>query len=409
MSERRGVYFAFQGLFIAVVLLIFQYQYHDRAEWLLVFSFLMLFSGTTLLVLRLAPVEILRRSWFATGLFLCDAALASLLLRWTQPQSELYLIYFLIIFGTAITRNLQQSFAVAVVTSLLYLASSWRPESGFTHETVYWLRFLFLIISAALMGILSMDSQQAHAEQERKYRDRLIQSERLATLGRVAGEVAHQIKGPLTTIMVNADVLAARHSKSKGIIKELSEIREEVEHCKQILKNLLDLGRIEAVEFVRMDVRQPVRLALKSVEPQLRQKNVKWKVAGMQSPCRIRGDQSLLQEAVAAVLQNAVEASGPGGAVRVSLSPEPRATWGRLGPSAWRLVIEDDGAGILEKDLERVFEPFFTTKGQEGTGLGLSAALRILQKHGGSIEAYSLGLGLGSRFTLIIPVEAAAV
>jgi signal transduction histidine kinase len=409
MSERRGVYFAFQGLFIAVVLLIFQYQYHDRAEWLVVFSFLLLFSGTTLLALRLAPMEMLRHSWFATSLFLSDAALASLLLRWTQPQSELYLIYFLIIFGTAITRNLQQSFAVAVVTALLYLASSWRPETGFTHETVYWLRFLFLIISAALMGILSLDSQQAQAEQERKYRDRLIQSERLATLGRVAGEVAHQIKGPLTTIMVNADVLAARHSKSKGILKELAEIREEVDHCKHILKNLLDLGRIEAVEFVRIDLRHPVRLALKSVEPQLRQKGVKFAVSGMQKPCRILADPSLIQEAVAAVLQNAVEASRPGGDIRISLAPEARPVWIRTGAGAMRLVIEDNGAGMEEKDLERIFEPFFTTKGAEGTGLGLSAALRILQKHGGSIDAYSLGPGFGARFTLSIPVEAGAV
>jgi len=65
--------------------------------------------------------------------------------------------------------------------------------------------------------------------------------------------------------------------------------------------------------------------------------------------------------------------------------------------------VEDDGRGIRKEDLERIFEPYFTTKGKDGSGLGLSAALRVLQKHGGSIEAFSDGPGRGARITLTIP------
>jgi signal transduction histidine kinase len=224
----------------------------------------------------------------------------------------------------------------------------------------------------------------------------------------VAGEVAHQIKAPLTTIMVNAEVLAARHSKSKEMLKELGEIRDEVEHCKQILKGLLDLGRIEEFEFEKIDLRDPVRFALKSIDAQMRRKELKLAVSGLDTPCRADGDQSLLQEAVTAILQNAVDASRKGGEVRVSIEKEARYAWTPKGPGRWRILIEDDGAGMNEEQLERVFEPFFTTKGKEGTGLGLSAAMRILQKHRGSVDAQSAGPGRGSRFTLTVPRRARA-
>jgi signal transduction histidine kinase len=403
MPERRSVYFAFQGLFAAVLMLIFVYQYQTQGDWGDRFAWLVVLSGASLGVLQVSSLETLGAWWFQVALFVGDAGLATLLLRWTQPQSELYLIYFLVIFGTAITRNYRQSMVVAAVTSILYLVSSWHGAHGFPHDTAFWLRLLFLIISATLMAILSLDSQRAQAHQERRYRDRLIQVERLATLGQVAGEVAHQIKGPLTTIMVNAEVLSARHSKSKEMLKELGEIRDEVEHCKQILKGLLDLGRIEEFDIEKIDLRDPVRFAIKSVEPQIRRKELSLQVRGLDAPCRAEGDQSLLQEAVGAILQNAVDASHKGGEIRLTLEKEKRYAWSKSGAPNWRIVIEDDGAGMSEEQLERVFEPFYTTKGKDGTGLGLSAAVRILQKHRGAVDAQSRGPGRGSRFTLTLP------
>jgi signal transduction histidine kinase len=114
----------------------------------------------------------------------------------------------------------------------------------------------------------------------------------------------------------------------------------------------------------------------------------------MTAPMRARGDATLLREAVAALLQNAIEASPEGGAVKVSAS-----TRGGF----HRILVSDDGEGISPENLERIFEPFFTTKKGEGSGLGLSAALRIAAKHGGSVEAESAGPGRGARFTLLIP------
>jgi signal transduction histidine kinase len=104
--------------------------------------------------------------------------------------------------------------------------------------------------------------------------------------------------------------------------------------------------------------------------------------------------QSLIQEAISAILQNAIEAVGQDGTVEVTATTLSRVH---------RISITDDGIGISTRDVERVFEPFFTTKKRDGSGLGLSAALRIAAKHGGTIEAESAGVGRGARFTLVIP------
>ncbi len=392
-NSRRSVYFAFQGLLAAVLLLIFLYHREALSGWGTRLSWLAGLAVASLAYVEFAPDRWIFRWWAQAGLFVGDAALASLTLSWTHSQADFFLIYFLIILGTALARDLAQTVVVVVVTSGLYLASQWSPRAGLPATTGFWLRLLFLWISASLLAILSRDSERARREQEERYRDRLIQYERLASLGELAAEVAHRIKGPLTTILVNAEVMLHRHRDDKKTAAELSEIREEVERCKRILKDLLDLGRIEEMDRLPLDLREPLRLALKAIEPQLRGRGLAKDVRGLEGPAPVVGDASLLQEALSALLQNAVEASSAGGQVRVTLSRVAREL---------RVEVEDGGRGIEGRDLERIFRPFFT-KGKDGTGLGLSAALRILQKHGGSIDAYSGGRDRGARFTLTIP------
>ena len=392
MERRRAVYFAFQGLFMAVLLLLILFQGGRPDDGLLGTLAAMLVASLALL--RLTPDEVLARWWFQAGIFVGDAAAATLTLGFMRPQSDLFLLYLLIVFGSALTRSARQRLIVAGAAIALYLIAGWRPSLGWPTQTEFWLRALFLAVSAALMTVLARDARQAQDEQRRRYEERLVQIGRLATLGRVAGEVAHRIKGPLTTIAVDAEVLAHRLGGDKNALKELAEIGAEVERCKAILKDLLDLGRIEEMDVMPLDLREPLRDALKSLATQARSRGVKTSSSGMAAPLRARGDSTLLREAAAALLQNAIEASPEGRSVRVSASTRE---------GFHRVLVADDGAGISPGDLERVFEPFFTTKKGEGSGLGLSAALRIAVKHGGTIEADSPGPGRGARFTLVIP------
>ena len=394
-ERRRAVYFSFQGLFMAVLLLLIFFQGPSRPGDA-VLSVLAALLFASLVLLRLVSDEVLTRWWFQAGVFVGDAVAATLTLtlRFMKPQADLFLLYLLLVFGSALTRSARQRLVVAVATIALYLATGWRSAGGWPSQPEFWLRAVFLAVSAALMAVLARDARQAQDEQRRRYEERLVQIGRLATLGRVAGEVAHRIKGPLTTIAVDAEVLASRLSDDKAALKELAEISGEVERCKLILKDLLDLGRIEEMDVMPLDLREPVRAGLKAMASQARSKRVKTSSLGLSEPMRARGDATLLREAVAALLQNAVEASPEGGSVRVIGSTRARFH---------RVLVEDDGAGISTEDLERIFEPFFTTKKGEGSGLGLSAALRIAAKHGGSVEAESAGPGRGSRFTLLIP------
>ncbi|MBI4059889.1 MAG: hypothetical protein HY403_00510 [Elusimicrobia bacterium] len=393
--KRRAVYFAYQGLLMAVMLLLFIYQGPGQAGWTPRLILLLAYLAVSMTLIRVVPDATLARGWFQAGLFLSDAALASVLLSWIQPRTELFLIYTLIVFGSALTRSARHSLVVAAVTIALYFVSWWRPGAGLPQGAVFWLGFLFLVVSAALLAILAHDSRAAQDEEKRRYDERLIQVERLATLGRVAAEVAHRIKGPLTTIAVNAEVAAQRHGDDKKTLKELAQISEEVLRCKDILKNLLDLGRIEEMDAESIDLRLPIERALKLIEPQAAARKLHLEPSGLEKPMKTRGDASLIQEALYALLQNAVEASRRGGRIRMSTA----TSGGRH-----RLSVVDDGAGIVRENLEKIFEPFFTTK-KEGSGLGLSAALRIAQKHGGTVEADSGGVGRGARFTLVLPAS----
>ncbi|MFA6004096.1 MAG: ATP-binding protein, partial [Elusimicrobiota bacterium] len=401
-SHRRSLYFSFQGLFMAVLLLMFFFQYRRTGVWFWPFLGLSALLSGSLVLLQTVPERMFSRWYLQVGLFMSDALLAALVLHWVNAVA-VYPLYFLIIFGTAITRSLPQSLMVALVTFALFLVSAWSPSMGLPKSTDFWLQALLLLVSSVLMAILARDSRKVQEEQEHRYQGRIVQFERLATLGQMAGEVAHRIKGPLTTILVNAEVLGHRFTRSPEALKELDQIRSEVDHCRNILKGLLDLGRIEEMDDVRFDLRAPLRRALDSVAARLKHHGVDWKADIADSPLPMHGDPSLMQEALAAVLHNAVDSVRSGrGRIRV----EARLTYARRGwrrflsrPGFCEVIVTDDGRGIEQEYLERIFQPFFTTKGREGSGLGLSAAMRILQKHGGNIEAYSEGLGQGARFT----------
>lgn len=391
--KRRAVYFAFQGLFMAVLLLLFVYQEHEHEGWGWRFGLLTTATVASMAALRFVDEEKLSRWWLQAGLFIGDAVLATLVLVWIQPRSELYLIYLIVVLGSALSRSPRQSLFVSVFVILLYALALSRAHFVPLHSSVFWLRTMFLATGSAVLMVLALDAKAAQEEEKRRYDERLIQVERLATLGQVAAEVAHRIKGPLTTIAVNAEVAAHRHAADKKLLKELVEIGEEVQRCKEILKNLLDMGRIEEMDSEPLDLRVPVERALVRIEAQAKSRGVRVESTGLGAPMLSVGDESLIQEAVVALLQNAVEAARKDGRVRLNAS-----THGGF----HRLAVVDDGPGVPRGEQEKIFQPFFTTK-KDGSGLGLSAALRIAQKHGGTVELES-GAG-GARFTLSLPAK----
>ncbi|MEK7745971.1 MAG: hypothetical protein AAB576_04840, partial [Elusimicrobiota bacterium] len=165
--EQKRTYAIFQGLLTVLLLLFFYYQKQDTAWWSVKFGSLSASLIGLLAFIRLAPVERLGKNIVQALLLLADVLLASLTLYWSQnPQSDLYLAYFIIILGAALLRNLRQCFLVALFATVFYLLSSWQPQQGLPQEAGFWLRIPFLWVMAFLAGILSQDVQQVHAEDE---------------------------------------------------------------------------------------------------------------------------------------------------------------------------------------------------------------------------------------------------
>lgn len=412
MNQRRSNYFIFQGLLTVILLLFFLYQRELVRGWPVYLMGLTVWLGGALVFLAKAPVSWLKRAWVQACLFLGDVLLSSLTLYWAQrPDSDLYLTYFLVIFGTALTQNMVHSFLVALLATLLYAVSAIHSVGEWTLGTEFWLRIPYLWIMAAFTALLTRDTREERQKQEHQYQERLFHMERLAALGQISAEIAHRIKAPLTTIRVNAEVLAHQQDTSRKALKELTQIQQEVDHCKEILQKLLNLGRIEEMDIESMDLAKSIRAALETVRPQLESQRVELREAGLDEPAIVQGDPVLLTEAILAVLQNAVEAMPQGGDLRVSLHWVRRGGWWLIrskNRDSFEIVIEDTGAGIDPAHLETIFRPFYTTKKEHGNGLGLSAALRILVKHSGSIRATSDGVGRGARFTLTLPKSSSA-
>src|SRR3989449_540735 len=225
----------------------------------------------------------------------------------------------------------------------------------------------------------------------RESTDRLRQSERLATLGQLAGFIAHELNTPLTNISLLADA-AARRTKAPGVHEKLDKINEERRKAAEIIRNLTSLSRNQQIQAIDSDLRSIVEAALDQVRS-YRKKGVPIDVSLGEAPLRLKGDPLQLQEAVVNLVKNAIDATDRG-SVQVRLEERP---------GSYAIVISDTGIGMSPDVLARVFDPTYTTKPRgEGLGLGLPLAKHIVAGHGGTLEATSEP-GAGSTFTVLLP------
>jgi signal transduction histidine kinase len=220
-----------------------------------------------------------------------------------------------------------------------------------------------------------------------EHQDRLVQSEKLAGIGRLAAGVAHEINNPLAVILGYARLLRKR---AEGPLRdELGIIEDEAVRARDIVQGLLDLSRPLPAGRDRVDLREicdeVVGRLLQATD--LRAAAIQVEGAGF-AP----GVPAKLRQVLGNLVRNGAEAAGPGGRVTVRVV--------EAGDQV-RVEVEDTGAGIAEAARDRIFEPFFTTK-ERGTGLGLAVSRAIARAHGGDVTGESVPGG-GARFTLRLP------
>ncbi|HEX8463220.1 MAG TPA: ATP-binding protein, partial [Abditibacterium sp.] len=237
--------------------------------------------------------------------------------------------------------------------------------------------------------------------ESRRLQEQLLQSEKLAALGELTSGVAHELNNPLATVVGYAELLDLDKNLPDGVRRKVNTIHQEATRASHIVSNLLAYARRSSPEKAFVSINEVLEAAVEMRRYQLQTDNVRiLSDFGTNIP-PVWGDALQLQQVFLNIINNAVQAvQGWRGSGEIRLTTQSMLMCNQ--PAA-RVLIEDNGPGIADEHLRRVFDPFFTTKPTgEGTGLGMSIALRIISNHEGLIWAESR-LGHGARFVIELP------
>jgi len=265
-------------------------------------------------------------------------------------------------------------------------------------------------VSGSEIGVLQNTfSEMLQSLRERDIRQRaeseikLLQSEKQASVGRLAAGVAHEINNPLTGVLTFTHMLLRKNDLSEEIRKDLETIARETERVRKIVKGLLDFSRQTILQEEPLDINELVRSTVALVENQALVKGLDLEFTPGKGSFMIKGDRNQLQSVLLNIIINAFDATESGGKITIRTGLSFFAS--RTEKKGIEISITDTGCGIPQEDLDKLFDPFFTTKevGQ-GTGLGLAVSYGIVERHGGTIKVQS-EVGKGSTFTIWLPLE----
>jgi two-component system NtrC family sensor kinase len=230
--------------------------------------------------------------------------------------------------------------------------------------------------------------------------NQIIQSEKLAVIGRLAAGISHEIKNPLAIINQNAFMVKRRIQKLCSNVENIDNILESIERIERnviratdIIERLLNFSKPYYTKAEKVNLREVVEEAIKLAILQAQKSNISFSKKLVDA--YVKGDKNALIQLFINLILNAIEAIENKGKITIKITTLKRT-------ENVRVVIKDTGKGIPEDILDKIFEPFFTTK-EKGTGLGLAVSYRILQDHGGKILVNSKE-GEGTEFILTFPL-----
>jgi two-component system sensor histidine kinase HydH len=223
-------------------------------------------------------------------------------------------------------------------------------------------------------------------------------SRRLASLGKLAAGVAHEIRNPLSSIKGFATYFKERYKAHPEDQRTAEIMIQEVDRLNRVITQLLDFARPLSIEKKRTSLQNLVNHTLKMIERQAKEKNIGLEKVIPADVGEVEIDPDRVSQVLLNLYLNAIEAMAQsGGILNVTLSREKDPF------PAVKIAISDTGVGIKKEDLEHIFDPYFTTK-QSGTGLGLAIVHKIVEAHKGEIRVQS-DPGRGTTFSLYIPVS----
>ncbi len=259
---------------------------------------------------------------------------------------------------------------------------------------------LIWLVVVTLIGIMVRRIQESDQKRELAYHE-MEYSNKLASIGRLAAGVAHEINNPLAIINEKAglmkDLMNMGGAVDTARFQKLTDaVLNSVERCRAITHRLLGFARRMDVTIETIDLNHLLKEVFSFMEKEAQHRNLVIDMDLSEDVPPILSDRGQLQQVFLNILNNAFDAVTDGGQVTI----QSRA----VDPDLVQVTITDNGVGMSQETLKHIFEPFFSTKKGYGTGLGLSITYGIIQKLGGKIEAESQ-LGKGTTFRVLLPLS----
>jgi two-component system NtrC family sensor kinase len=233
-------------------------------------------------------------------------------------------------------------------------------------------------------------------EKLREKQAQLVEAEKLASVGRLAAGIAHEINNPLTSVLTFSHLLLEECSKENPWCEKLKIMVRETERARNIVRQLLNFGRDANIKPEKININQPVQEIMDSLVAQEAFKEIELSMNLGENLPDVYVDPAQIGQVVLNLALNAIHAITPPGKIEVST---------RVVDKFVGIIFHDTGSGIAPEHLGKIFDPFFTTKdATKGTGLGLAVSYSIIKKHGGDIEVESI-MGQGTTFTVKVPIN----
>ena len=258
------------------------------------------------------------------------------------------------------------------------------------------LEFVSILVNQLSVAIVNAHLYQSEKEallELRSAQKRLIESERLAALGRLAASIAHEVNNPLGIIKNYLTIISKNGGDTEDLQKNVGIVHEEVDRIAKIVRQLLDFYRPTLEQQIEMNVAEVLHSTLDLVSQKLESGGIEIERI-IEGNLQISGSPNRLKQVFLNLILNARDVMPKGG--RLTVTAENINGFAEVS-------FSDTGTGISAEELPRIFEPFYTTKKESGTGLGLAVCHGIIASHNGVIAASNNSDG-GAKFTVRLPL-----
>lgn len=296
-----------------------------------------------------------------------------------------------IILGWSFTGRIMQPVTHLIRASTEISDGNFSPNIGpISKDDIGRLQEKFLKMAEALK-----EKEQRHKDE---HETRLLQSEKQASVGKLAAGVAHEINNPLTAVLTFTHLILRRDDLPDDVLQDLEIVKTQTERVRKIVKSLLDFSRQTVIKPEPTEINRLIEDSVGLMKNQALIKDVNLSFQGATNLPILTLDRNQFQSVLINMIINALDATPSGGSIEIQTMKVNKEDESGVG-----INITDSGTGIAEEDLDLLFDPFFTTKEVgKGTGLGLAVTAGIIERHGGTIKVWSQE-GEGTTFTIWMP------